>query len=143
VRKHTVQSESLRLDDLVYRVGAAEEHILSYITQDDKIAGFLRLSLPGKGDPGASVPDTGMDELNESAIIREVHVYGQTLEVGAKQSGLAQHSGLGSELIHQAEAIARQHGFRRLAVIAAVGTRRYYLSRGFRRGEFYLIKDLG
>lgn len=142
VRKQTVQSESLRLDDLVYHVGAAEEHFLSYVTPDDKIAGFLRLSHPVRGHPQASVPETGLDELNDSAIIREVHVYGQSLEVGAKQSGLAQHSGLGSELICQAEAVARQHGFRRLAVIAAVGTRRYYLSRGFRRGGLYLVKDL-
>jgi elongator complex protein 3 len=115
---------------------------LSYITQDDKIAGFLRLSLPGRGDPQDSVPETGLDELIDSAIIREVHVYGQSLEVGAKQSGLAQHSGLGSELIRHAETIARQRGFQRLAVIAAVGTRRYYLSREFRRGKFYLVKDL-
>jgi elongator complex protein 3 len=126
----------------VYHVGAAEEHFLSYVTPDDKIAGFLRLSLPVGGHPHASVPETGLDELNDSAIIREVHVYGQSLEVGAKQSGLAQHSGLGSELICQAEAVAGQHGFRRLAVIAAVGTRHYYLSRGFRRGGLYLVKDL-
>lgn len=142
VRKQTVQSASLRLNDLVYQVGATEEHFLSYITQDDKIAGFLRLSLPGRGDPQDSVPETGLDDLSDSAIIREVHVYGQSLEVGAKQSGLAQHSGLGSELIRHAETIARQRGFQRLAVIAAVGTRRYYLSREFRRGKFYLVKDL-
>ena len=142
VRKQSVQFASLQLNDLVYQVGATEEHFLSYISQDDQIAGFLRLSLPGKGDPHASMPEFGLNELSDSAIIREVHVYGQSLEVGAKQSGLAQHSGLGSKLILQAETITRQNGYKRLAVISAVGTRRYYLGRGFRRGEFYLIKDL-
>jgi len=27
-------------------------------------------------------------------------------------------------------------------VIAAVGTRQYYIHRGFERGELYLVKDL-
>jgi elongator complex protein 3 len=142
LRKQSIQLADLRLNDLLYQVGTTEEHFLSYITRDDKIAGFLRLSLPGRGDPQTNVAESGLDELKNAAIIREVHVYGQSLEVGTKQSGLAQHSGLGSELIRQAEAIARQRAFQRLAVIAAVGTRRYYLDRGFRRGEFYLVKDL-
>jgi histone acetyltransferase (RNA polymerase elongator complex component) len=29
-----------------------------------------------------------------------------------------------------------------MAVIAAVGTRAYYASRGFTLGEFYMVKDL-
>ncbi len=29
-----------------------------------------------------------------------------------------------------------------MAVIAAVGTRQYYLERGFTRGEVYLVKGL-
>ncbi len=58
--------------------------------------------------------ETDLRDLDQSAIIREVHVYGQSLEVGSKQTGLAQHAGLGSDLIHQAEIIARQHGFQAL-----------------------------
>jgi histone acetyltransferase (RNA polymerase elongator complex component) len=38
--------------------------------------------------------------------------------------------------------IARQRGFMRLGVISAVGTRNYYLQRGFKRGKLYLVKDL-
>ena len=34
------------------------------------------------------------------------------------------------------------HGFQRMAVIAAVGTRAYYLERGFERGKLYLVKPL-
>jgi elongator complex protein 3 len=142
VRKQSIEFADLRLNDLTYQVGATEEHFLSYATKDDKIAGFLRLSLPGQGDPKTAMLETGLSELDGSAIIREVHIYGQSLEVGAKQNGLAQHAGLGSDLVHQAELLARQRGFRRLAVIAAVGTRRYYLGRKFQRGEFYLVKEL-
>jgi len=71
-----------------------------------------------------------------------VHVYGQSLPVGAEKRGAAQHIGLGTELLERAEDLARGEGYRRLAVISAVGTRRYYAGRGFRRGEHYMVKDL-
>jgi elongator complex protein 3 len=45
-------------------------------------------------------------------------------------------------LIVEAERIARAAGFRRLAVIAAIGTRKYYQRRGFECGELYLAKQL-
>ena len=51
-------------------------------------------------------------------------------------------AGLGTELLQRAEEIAMQKGFERLAVISAVGTRLYYLERGFERGELYLVKTL-
>jgi elongator complex protein 3 len=137
VRQQLVTAEALQLEDLVYQAGGAEEHFLSFVTPDDRLAGFLRLSLPGKGSPA-----TRMDDLDGAAIIREVHVFGQSLAVGSEQNGAAQHAGLGTQLLQQAEDIALQQGFKRLAVISAVGTRQYYLERGFQRSELYLIKML-
>jgi len=137
VRGHGVESGSLRAENQVYQAGGALEHFLSYVTLEDRLAGFLRLSLP---TPGSI--ETGFEDLREAAIIREVHVYGQSVPVGDDQQGAAQHIGLGTRLIRRAERIARWRGFRRLAVIAAVGTRSYYLGRGFRRGASYLVKDL-
>ena len=135
VRRQKVDVGALRLDDLVYPAGGAEEHFLSFVTPDDKIAAFLRLSLPG-----LTSPEAGLADLAGAAIIREVHVYGQSLEIGAGRLGSAQHAGLGTRLMQQADEIAHQRGFSRMAVIAAVGTRRYYLERGFERGELYLVK---
>ena len=137
VRGANVDSSSMRLDDLTYQVGASDEHFLSFVTADDHIAGFLRLSLPLPGSP-----HTGLADLEGAALIREVHVYGQSLAVGAEQSGLAQHSGLGTKLLVEAERIASAHGFKKMAVISAIGTRKYYLERGFERGEYYLIQQL-
>ncbi|HSB02203.1 MAG TPA: tRNA uridine(34) 5-carboxymethylaminomethyl modification radical SAM/GNAT enzyme Elp3 [Anaerolineales bacterium] len=137
VRGKPVHPELLKLDDMVYPAGAAEEHFISYVTPDDKLAGFLRLSLPGQDSP-----QTGIYDLDEAALIREVHVYGQSLPVGAEKAGAAQHAGLGTRLLEKAEALAKANGFKRMAVIAAVGTREYYLERGFERGELYLTKDL-
>jgi elongator complex protein 3 len=137
VRGTGVDVSSLQLDDLIYPAGQAEEHFISFNTKDDGLAGFIRLSLPLAGSP-----DTGMTDLTGAALIREVHVYGQSLAVGAEKTGAAQHVGLGTRLLEEAERIAREHGFSRMAVISAVGTRGYYLDRGFERGEYYLVKKI-
>jgi elongator complex protein 3 len=134
VRGKSVHTESLKLDDMVYPGGAAEEHFISFLTPDDKLAGFVRLSLPGKDSP-----QTDISDLNGAALIREV----QSLPVGAEKKGAAQHAGLGTRLLEEAESIARARGFKRMAVISAVGTRGYYLERGFERGELYLVKQIG
>jgi elongator complex protein 3 len=137
VRAGKVNPADLHLDDLVYQADGAEQHFLSYVTPEDRIAGFLRLSLPG-GDS----PATGLTDLDGSAIIREVHVYGQSLAVGTGMDGAAQHTGLGTRLLGMADTIARTKGYRRMAVISAVGTRQYYLERGFERGDLYLVKQI-
>ncbi|HSQ39715.1 MAG TPA: tRNA uridine(34) 5-carboxymethylaminomethyl modification radical SAM/GNAT enzyme Elp3, partial [Anaerolineales bacterium] len=138
VKGKSVMTEALELNDLVYQAGAAEEHFISFVTPDDKLAGFVRLSLPGKDSP-----ETTISDLHGAALIREVHVYGQSLPVGAEKDGAAQHAGLGTRLLEEAERVAKANGFERMAIISAVGTRGYYLGRGFERGELYLMKKLG
>ena len=138
VRGKTVEAESLRLDDLTYQAGTAEEHFISFVTPEDGLAGFIRLSLPSK-----NATLTGMSDLDNAALIREVHVYGQSLEVGSEKTGAAQHAGLGTRMLEEAENVARAQGFSRMAVISAIGTRHYYLDRGFERGDYYLVKKIG
>ena len=137
VRGKAVDAASLKLDDLVYQADGAQEHFISFVTPDDKLAGFIRLSLPAEDSP-----ETGLADLDGAALIREVHVYGQSLAVGAEREGSAQHSGLGTRLLERADTIAKENGFTHMAVISAVGTRQYYLERGFERGELYLVKKL-
>ena len=137
VRDQSVEDHDLEVNDLVYQAGEVEEHFISYDTGNDNLAGFLRLSLPG-----VNAPETGLQDLQGAAIIREVHVYGQSLEVGIRQQGILQHAGLGTTLLEMAEKLARARGYQRLAVISAVGTRQYYRKRGYKRGESYLIKEL-
>jgi elongator complex protein 3 len=71
-----------------------------------------------------------------------VHVYGPALQIGANSAGEAQHLGVGGRLISAAVAKARQAGYRRMAVIAAIGTRAYYRRLGFQSGELYMHLDL-
>ena len=136
IRRLKVTPKNVSLHDLVYHPAYAEEHFLSFDTENDQLAGFLRLSLP------EDTRRTGLSDLRDAAIIREVHVYGQSLEVGEEREGIAQHSGLGTRLIEEAERIARSKGYQKLAVIAAVGTRAYYAGRGFDLAEHYMVKAL-
>ncbi len=136
IREQRMEAGELVYDDFSYQAAGAEEHFLSYNTADDKLAGFLRLSLPN--DDNA----LDIDDLKDAAIIREVHVYGQSLEVGTEQEGMAQHAGIGKALIAHAEQIAKDHGYQKIAVIAAVGTRAYYAGRGFELGELYMVKPV-
>ena len=131
VRGREIDAESIRLEVLRYETDATREVFFSYATHGDRLAGFLRLSLPRERSP--------IDELAGCAVIREVHVYGPALELGDRQAGTAQHAGLGTRLIEEAKHIAREEGYGRLAVIAAVGTRPYYRERGFEQGELYMI----
>jgi elongator complex protein 3 len=134
VRGQEIDAASLVLDRFEYETDVTREQFLSFVTPDDRLAGFLRLSLPQATPP--------MDELNNCAVVREVHVYGPALDLGGRQTGTAQHTGLGTRLLEEARRIAREAGYARLAVIAAVGTRPYYRERGFEQGELYMVENL-
>lgn len=137
VKGEAVARERLTLVDTVYEAVHAEEHFLQFVTADDKLAGYLRLSLAKPNRP-----DTGIEELSGASIIREIHIYGQSLAVGEEAEGAAQHIGLGRFLIERAVEITRENGLEKIAVIAAVGTRGYYRKRGFNQGQYYMIRNV-
>jgi elongator complex protein 3 len=127
-----------------YTTDLTQEHFLHFVTTDAHeepglIAGFLRLSWPLQ--PGAG-SRAFLDEIAESALIREVHVYGPALGIGVESDAQAQHSGLGTLLIDAAKRMSREADFRQISVIAATGTRSYYAGRGFTQGELYMSGPL-
>ncbi|MDY7078906.1 MAG: tRNA uridine(34) 5-carboxymethylaminomethyl modification radical SAM/GNAT enzyme Elp3, partial [Chloroflexota bacterium] len=136
VRGQAIDVDALKLELLDYETDTTRECFLSYTTPQDRLAGFLRLSLPR---PQVERP---IAELSGCAVVREVHVYGPALELGARREGTAQHAGLGTQLLDEARRLARQEGFDRLAVIAAVGTRPYYRERGFEQGDLYVVGEV-
>ncbi|MCX7837906.1 MAG: tRNA uridine(34) 5-carboxymethylaminomethyl modification radical SAM/GNAT enzyme Elp3 [Anaerolineae bacterium] len=138
IRNEKITRAELRLDVLTYPTDVTTEHFLSFVTPRHRLAAFLRLSLPLPDAPCEDI----LDEVRDCAMIREVHVYGRALEIGAESTGEAQHAGLGAELIEHATQIARANGFKRLAVIAAIGTREYYRRLGFELGELYMAKGI-
>ncbi len=129
IRADEFDPELLRLVADDYATAIGRESFLEFVTKGDRIVAFLRLSLPERA---SFIP-----EIADSALIREVHVYGSSLAIGAKPGAKAQHRGLGQRLIEEAVRRAEQAGFRDLAVISAVGTRPYYRRLGFNDGELY------
>jgi len=136
IRYQQVNYDELHLDELWYNSSMSDEVFLQFITEDRQIAGFLRLCLPYQDEAAIH------KELENAAIIREIHVYGQSLGIGDDKSGIAQHSGLGKTLIEHAVTLATERGYQHMAVISAIGTREYYRKRGFYDKTLYQIRDL-
>ncbi|MBQ3386011.1 MAG: tRNA uridine(34) 5-carboxymethylaminomethyl modification radical SAM/GNAT enzyme Elp3 [Eggerthellaceae bacterium] len=123
-----VASGELTLHEYRFPTSTGEEVFLEWLMAGERLAGFLRLSLPA-ADLSAQLT-AGTPYAPGTALIREVHVYGTVANVGEGAAN-AQHQGLGTQLVERAAALARQAGYHRLAVISAVGTRHYYERLGF------------
>lgn len=136
IRREKVGRKDLHLRIDTYDTDATTEHFLSFETESERIAGFLRLSLPFQDQPHP------LPELQDHAMIREVHVYGPALDLGDESQGEAQHMGLGSELVEKAKEIARDTGYGRIAVISAIGTRQYYTKHDFELDGLYMTAAL-
>lgn len=134
IRGCTFDQEELKTRETEYDTASGREHFLEVTTKDDRIVAFLRLSLPSMR--------SFIDEIEESAMIREVHVYGSVAAIGERASHKPQHLGLGKKLIDRAAEIASKAGFRDLAVISSIGTRAYYRDAGFMRGRLYQHRPL-
>jgi elongator complex protein 3 len=134
IKDKQITFSDLSLEIVEYETSVSKEYFLQYVTAKYEIAGFLRLSIPKK--------ERFINELKNSATIREVHVYGQSLEIGDQKIGKAQHLGLGKKLIKKAEELAKQNGFSELAVISSIGTREYYDKQGYKLKDLYQVKKI-
>jgi len=102
-----------------------------------KLAAFLRLRL--------SINDKNSSQqkaLRKSAIIREIHTYGQLVSINKKSKKALQHLGFGKKLIQEAEKISKKAGYKKIAVIAGIGVRPYYRKLGYRLEDTYMVKSL-
>ncbi|MBK7456428.1 MAG: hypothetical protein IPJ46_22720 [Anaerolineales bacterium] len=140
VRGKTVEGDPLRLNDLTYQAGSAEN--ISFHSSHRKMGppGFIRFVTACQ-----KCDSDRQSDLDNAALIREVHVRTINPKSALEKTGAAQHTGLGTRLLEEAEnALARKKGFSRIkAVISAIGTRQYYMDRGFERGgEYYLVKKI-
>jgi elongator complex protein 3 len=102
------------------------------------LLGFLRLRL------GNALEESIIPELKgNTAMIRELHVYGRVKEVGNDDSnGATQHLGIGKKLLAIAEEICRENARDKIAIISGIGVRQYYQKRGYNLEGTYMIKYL-
>ena len=115
-----------------YRASKGTEFFLSYEDENETLAGFLRLRIPYK---------SFRPELQNSTIVRELHVYGPEIPVG-KKSKHFQHKGFGEKLLKEAERISKDNGFDNIAIISGVGAREYYRKFGYRLKGAYMCKKI-
>lgn len=132
IRGEKFDPNQIKLLIVEYQTSVSQEKFLQFVVPvagKEKLLGFLRLSLPTQKPLIA--------ELENGALIREIHVYGAVVPIGEKGEQRAQHLGLGTRLIGEAKKIAQAAGYQKLSVISAVGTREYYRKKGFTDGELY------
>ena len=144
INQQQVRAAELTLQDFPYTTAVSDEHFLQWVTADNKIAGFCRLSLPHWDKLTSGACDVSADELlvqPGQAMIRELHVYGQALSLGSEGMS-AQHQGLGQKLLAKASSIAAEAGYTSLNVISSIGTRAYYRTQDFTDAGLYQQKAL-
>ncbi|MGB9941024.1 tRNA uridine(34) 5-carboxymethylaminomethyl modification radical SAM/GNAT enzyme Elp3 [Methanosarcina sp.] len=130
-----INEEDIELTVETYEACGGTEHFIAFedLTADVLI-GFTRLRFP-------ATPHR--PELQDAALIRELHVYGSMVPIGkgAKQKEW-QHRGYGKELLEHAEKIAHETGYRKLAIISGIGAREYYRKFGYTLDNAYMSKVL-
>ena len=138
--------QSFRLVRFDYKAAGGQEIFLSYETEDGSaLFGFLRLrKVTGSIESELHSYVCHGNRTQVVAVVRELHVYGQTLSVGGRANNLSwQHRGLGRLLMAEAEQITKcEFGVDTLSVISAVGTRKYYEKLGYSRDGHYVTKLL-
>lgn len=122
-KKNTIQNAILVIR--VYEASDGVEYFISYESPDKSlICGFCRLRL-------CNSSKSIFPELNDCALIRELHVYGNLIKTTNKTEKDAQHIGFGKKLLKIAEQIALQNDYTKIAVISGVGAQYYYRKNGY------------
>jgi elongator complex protein 3 len=130
----TPDPERVELGVKTYEAGGGTEHFLAFEDPAaDLLVGFCRLRFPN---------DPVRRELENAAIVRELHVYGSEAGIGSGE-GEWQHKGYGRRLIRRAEELAADAGYDTLSIISGIGAREYYRRKlGYRQDGPYVSKRL-
>lgn len=134
VGNNKVNDEDVKLIVQQYDGSDGKEYFISYET-DKYLIGFIRLRLSKNNE-------NRLDILKDMALIRELHVYSNLNNVGNNIDESMQHKGYGKKLVLEAEKIALENGYKKMAIISGTGVRNYYKKLGYKLHETYMIKLL-
>ncbi len=139
VKSNFIDNAVVKMFRYDYKASGGKEIFLTFESQDrKKLYSLLRLRMPSQI---FEKKKHFLPVLQDSAIIREVHTFGIQTPISQTHKKSAQHKGLGKALIAEAENIVQsEFGLKKIAVIAAVGTRGYYRKIGYKTADSYLAK---
>jgi elongator complex protein 3 len=121
-----------KLARMDYGAAGGKEIFLSFEDESETLFAVLRLRIQPQ-------------DSQNSAIIRELHVYGPEVPLAGQNTEAAQHKGLGKALLREAERIAAgEFGARQMTILSGIGAREYYRTEfGYRSQGDYMVRDLG
>lgn len=132
-KDHQINFEKVEITVQEFEASGGKEFFISADdTSNDLILGFCRLRFPSQYLRPEITPN--------SAMIRELHVYGTAVPLGDK--GKVQHKGYGKQLLAKAEQIALEHGKNKILVISGIGVKEYYRKQGYVDDGVYVSKKL-
>ena len=120
-----------------YPASNGEELFVSFEDEgQDALVGLLRLRYPSEGVHRSEAKDTNL------MLVRELHVFGPTVQVGAKaEKNQWQHRGWGERLMKEAERISKEeYDVKKIVVLAGIGTRSYYKRFGYQHEGPHMAK---
>jgi elongator complex protein 3 len=123
-----------RLVRLDYGAAGGKEVFLSFEDENETLFAILRMRIQPKMESGGN-----------SALIRELHVYGPEVPLAGQNTEAAQHKGLGKALLREAERIAAgEFGARQMTILSGIGAREYYRTEfGYQSWGDYMVRELG
>ena len=134
IGNNKVNFDDIKLNIEYYFASGGTEYFISYETEKYLI-GFIRLRIN-------NIKPNVLDVLKDCALIRELHIYSNLNNVGNNINESMQHKGFGKKLIEEAEKIAINNSYYKMAIISGTGVRNYYRKFGYELIDTYMIKNL-
>ena len=131
------KSDSLNLVLRRYKSSAGQECFISFEDELGYLYWFTRLLLPNGSD---TVDFEWLEKW--TAIIRELHVYGELQKIWDKSGQWTQHTWLWRRLLSFSEKLSKLFGYNQFSVISWVGVREYYHSLWFEIKWTYMSKKI-
>ena len=118
------------------RANNGDDYFIAYESFDKRaLFGFIRLRFVDKDNLQV------FKVLENKGLVRELHVYSDTTQVGRNDKRGCQHTGIGSGLLKIAERITMERGLFGIVVISGEGVKEYYEKRGYRENETFMTKN--
>ena len=137
IGRHTkYYSKPAQYNFTYYYANNGHNYHIEYVSYDKQaLFGFIRLRFVEKENMII------FNVLKNRGLIRELHVYGNTTAVNTSGNRTCQHTGIGKQLLWEAEKKTMEHGLYGIVVISGEGVKGYYEKFGYREVDTFMIKD--